>query len=354
MPKTLVNIQIMRGVAALGVVCAHAATQFPQAATIPRIEAAQAGVDVFFVISGFIMVYITTHRPQGSIEFLLNRVHRIVPNYWFYTLLTAALAIAAPTLFRGTEFDPAHLLLSLLFIAHVNPAIHESTSPLLRVGWTLNYEMAFYLVFAGAIMFGRWRVAVTSFVIIVAVLIGYLFGPRGPVFHFYTRDIMLEFAFGMLLALFAQRWLTRVPQSSLLAAFLGGGAVAAIVACSQVTEDAAAARGLIIGLPALAIVCCCLLLPQATGKFVPPLFQRLGDSSYTLYLTHPFFLTALRVIATRAGLQPVTLTENIAFVVVGMFASAAAGWLAYRLIEVPLTNSAGLLFDRLPATIAGK
>ncbi|ACB97410.1 acyltransferase family protein [Beijerinckia indica] len=340
--RTLTNIQILRGFAAASVALAHAANQFPEVGSIPRIDAAQAGVDVFFVISGFIMVYVTSTRPQTSSQFLLNRASRIVPNYWFYTLATAALAIAAPAVFRGTSFNLPHLILSLFFVAHPNPALDDSVSPLLRVGWTLNYEMFFYLIFAIGLLRPQSKVTTSVGIIISLVFLGFLLPDPGPVTRFYTRDIMLEFVFGMLLAIAYLRGLPKLPVSLILAAC--AGAVFFMILSDDVAENTHAVRSIFFGLPALVIVACALMLPDHDDGFGHVILTRIGDASYTIYLCHPFILTLCRVVAVRLGLQPMSLLGNITFMLGATAAATGIGYLAYLFIEVPIGRSTKRLF----------
>ena len=80
-------------------------------------------------------------------QFLLNRALRIVPAYWFYTALMAMLLLACSQWMPHQAFTWPHLLLSLLFIPAENPGGY-GLYPTLNVGWTLNYEMFFYLLFS--------------------------------------------------------------------------------------------------------------------------------------------------------------------------------------------------------------
>jgi exopolysaccharide production protein ExoZ len=336
---SIINIQVLRAIAALSVVLAHTASEFPNAGTIPRIDAAQSGVDLFFVISGFIMVYVTAIRPQTSIGFLSNRLIRIAPNYWFYTLLTAVIAIGASYTLRGTAFDLRHLALSLLFIAHMNPALPNSTSPLLRVGWTLNYEIFFYVIFALGLIRPKFRVTSSAWAIGTLVLFG-LWVPNGhPILHFYTRDVMLEFVFGMLLAVAYGRGLPRFPKAVLT--FAAAISTVVIIFFYWVAEDPQAVRGLYFGIPAFVIVACGLMLENEDVQIKALVLNALGDASYSIYLSHPFVLTLLRVCLTKLHLAPVSLVGNLGFMAAALTATGALGWAAYRVIELPLTERAG-------------
>ena len=106
-----------------------------------------AGVDIFFVISGFIMVHTTMDRDDVTPwSFMAGRISRIVPAYWVATFAVFGIALVAPSLLRTPHLPVGELLQSLAFI----PFVKDSglTQPLLFVGWTLNYERFFYLVFA--------------------------------------------------------------------------------------------------------------------------------------------------------------------------------------------------------------
>lgn len=176
--ERLAGIQALRFGAALMVVGAH---------LIPGFEnIGRHGVDVFFVISGFIMVY-TSEALFGQVgaprRFLLNRLTRIVPLYWLMTLLTAS--IQHPT--------AAHTAMSLLFVP-------VDGLPVLSVGWSLNIEMFFYLAFSMALLVAR-RIAVQLVcgVLIGLVLLGLSCDLPSAIKVYWATPQMLWFVIGMLL-----------------------------------------------------------------------------------------------------------------------------------------------------------
>ncbi len=129
------SIQTLRALAALSVLFYHeSSTKFTVGAV---------GVDIFFVISGFIMG--TIGYRETPLDFMMKRIIRIVPLYW---LVTAAVCLVSliPGVFHQFSCDLPSLLQSLFFIPYVNQAGH--IEPLMVPGWTLNYEMFFYAVFA--------------------------------------------------------------------------------------------------------------------------------------------------------------------------------------------------------------
>ncbi len=174
----LFNVQVLRAVAALLVVIVHleALTKIaglPQGVTI----SGNSGVDLFFVISGLIMVVTTAERPQSSYRFLRNRITRIVPLYWLITLSVAVIALIAPALLQSTTASLPQIVKSLAFIPYHRP--DGVMQPVVFVGWTLNYEMMFYIIFAIGMLLPRTAGLVFSLIVIgIATVAGQLAPPR--------------------------------------------------------------------------------------------------------------------------------------------------------------------------------
>ena len=155
---SIVSIQYLRAVAALLVVFYHTIYQIKEyqglfESGIWRFGA--SGVDIFFVISGFIMWVTAAARPTRPLAFMRNRIVRIVPMYWIVTLGLFTLSSILPNAIMIVDTTPGHLARSLLFIPHPDPAQPERLWPLLLTGWTLNYEMFFYSIFACALLLPR-------------------------------------------------------------------------------------------------------------------------------------------------------------------------------------------------------
>jgi exopolysaccharide production protein ExoZ len=345
--STILSIQYLRALAALLVVFAHAHDQLRVALPYnPKLG--HIGVDIFFVISGFIMVVISERREPTALGFLFDRIRRIVPNYWFYTTVVAILAIAAPKLFRDTSFDLSHFVQSLLFIVHERPGDPDATSPLLRLGWTLNYEMFFYAIFAISIALSfRLRIALTAGAICGLVILGKVLD-GGAVWHFYTGTIMLEFVAGMLIGAF---FVTRGAPPARLGPLFWIATLAALLWAEMVMWDQAT-RGIVYGIPAAIVVFLALSI-RATGQgLVGRTLKNLGDASYTIYLFHLFPLAALRIAWNMAGL-PKTLAANFAFVALALIVVSITGLIAYRLIEQPFSRLAkGLFAKKAVASLA--
>jgi exopolysaccharide production protein ExoZ len=169
----LFALQLLRAVAATGVVISHVRYDFLHHFGLPDglpgfINAGAAGVDLFFVISGFVMVYSSETlfgRDRAATIFLVRRVARIVPLYWLMSALMIAYVAARG--FAASDASPTQAVLSFLFIPYPRPS--GEMSPVYGVGWTLNYEMFFYAVLALCLA-ARRAITVARVAIALAVL----------------------------------------------------------------------------------------------------------------------------------------------------------------------------------------
>ncbi len=283
-------LQYLRAIAALAVVYGHAVIQVPNYEA-RLIEFGSFGVDIFFVISGFIMIYIAKPGDTPS-KFMINRFRRVAPLYWFFTLLMAALLFVLPTLFKNTQLEWGVLIKSLLFIPHFSSAHPGEVWPIVAPGWSLNFEMYFYLLFAISLFFAErtrvWFIALSISGIFLAAKVAQTGGPYNA---FLQDDIVFEFIFGMLLAKAWQNGL-RLGATNAMLLFLAG--MGLLLWHSQHLGLASTGLPGIItnGIPALMVVCGCLYMkvPNFKSGVI------LGDASYALYLSHIFVLGLLRKI----------------------------------------------------------
>ena len=322
-PNLVRSIQYLRGVAALAVVVFHAADRAGSSFGVGA-----AGVDVFFVISGFIMWVVTSRRPPHPGVFLLRRIERIVPLYWLVTLATAALAIAAPMAFPAMRPTLAHVGQSLLFIPHVAP--DGLIAPLIVPGWTLSYEFFFYLIFA-ALLFAplRLRAWLVSGCLLALVLARPLSDPSNALWATFTDPILLEFAAGVWLG---WAWSNdRLPGPAVAGLLIAGG-LGALAWTAVSGVDVAPARLLLWGAPAALLVTGCVAIERHLGVPAWPAMQRLGDASYSIYLVHGLAISAVvRLLRPLADLPPpVTFGASL---VVGV----ASGLVVYAVVERPLS-----------------
>lgn len=167
---SLTSIQLLRAIAAWLVVYAHYYLFFPIYHLYNYQWLGIFGVDIFFVISGFIMFYSFANTMCTAREFFVKRLIRIVPAYWFFTFLLIPLSYIYTKEFSYTDWNLNSLLASLFFIKSANPA-DSVPNPFLTVGWTLNYEMFFYALLSLCIMvFGRFSFFACTLALIILPL----------------------------------------------------------------------------------------------------------------------------------------------------------------------------------------
>jgi exopolysaccharide production protein ExoZ len=354
------GIQYLRAIAALMVAYFHALEQIP--AYTPYFERylggrlnLASGVDIFFVISGFIMLITNRNGTPG--KFALRRIIRIVPLYWFLTLLLILLALWQPAQFRTTVLSATAVAKSLLFIPYLNPGHSGQVWPLLVPGWTLNLEMFFYAVFALVLFVPpRFRVPVVGGVLGTLVLVGAVADGRGiaPELLFYTDTRLLEFWLGMLLAqLLINDWL-HLPRGVCIALLPCGfvmlltGFPVDLLPVTHLTHDIASNV-----LPAAAIILGTVCLERAGAVRNYPWLQWLGDASYSVYLTHIFSLGVARFAWHAMGLERDGFAYAAGFAVFGMVLVVAGAGLVYTAVEVPILTALQKLIGRrrrAPAT----
>lgn len=331
-----IGLQGLRFVAASLVVAMHASLYMAQrtqgANTMDYWHAGGFGVHIFFVISGFVMGLTSPVTvPWGRLNateaktFLLRRLIRIVPMYWLYTVAKLVVLLLLPSLALRNSLDLSHLLASFAFWPHRDAA--GAFFPLLQVGWTLNFEMLFYAVYALALL---WRVPALPWTLLCyAVVLGLaqLGGPDSA-WAFWAQTIFLEFALGLVLA--AGR-----PQM----ARLGAGLSTLIFALGWLLWAwgplASGWPGVLVsGVPAVLIVAGTLgmepWLRQMPGA---AWLSRGGDISYAIYLGHTFVVPLVVAVLVRAGWPSAPLAVLLSLLLVPVVAD-----LIYRVVERPCTR----------------
>lgn len=321
-PAIILNIQSLRAIAALLVAFAHAigsSRDYGMASPLGEFFGhwGALGVDIFFVISGLIMVTIQQRAPRAAGAFLRDRFRRIVPTYWFYCALIVALYLAVPRLFNTVELGAGDVAASFLFVHHV----FYDGYPIVGVGWTLEYELIFYVAFAAAIALGRPVVQYAVLFVATLLLLPWLSGD----------GIFAEFGFGMALGLgyaAAQRHRVRLSPALGWALLLGGTALLASNLFVSLRID----RALVFGIPATLIVAGALILPALHSR---PL-RLLGDASYSLYLSHWFATSAFYKLVSRFAPG----IDSTVALILCVFACAVGAIIAWWLIERPLVRLA--------------
>lgn len=330
--QKLISIQLLRAMAALSVVVGHAITEVHQSGseyTLIKFNFG-IGVDVFFIVSGFVMVLTgggLAGKRGAPLEFMRRRVIRVVPLYWFYTIgMLIAIWLFSSQLNHSTT-NIRQVVCSFAFLPCYS---HEDGySPVLRLGWTLNYEMFFYVIFAVALVFRparMWfqRIWMLLLAVIVArVLVG------GP-FRFWGDAVVLEFLAGAMLALLFQKLGSMRSATVFVLAVLTAGVLYFCVTAGN------ANRFIALGLPAIVFAAGFIFaLPESWERHSAGFAHFLGDSSYSLYLCHPFALALVKIVWSR--LDPTHAYPTV-YLVAALVASVTAARLSFLWLEKPLTQ----------------
>jgi len=328
----LLSIQCLRGIAAMIVVAFHS---FPQLVRMgfegKEPHFLSAGVDIFFIISGFIMLYSAHRSPaRGGGAFLLNRAIRILPLYWILTSVLVVVALLTPGLLYSTRFEPVNAVMSYLMLPSLHPVTHLY-QPILIPGWTLNYEMFFYLIFALALGLTAnrgWKLAALAGVMVIGVTLLPLRGAAA----FYASDVMIEFVYGLVMAcLFLAG--KRIGKRAGIAFIITGFAAMAISDYLSLPD----VRSVVYGLPALLVFAGALYLPLDPRNALVRLMRLLGDASYSIYLSHMMTMAACGMV-WRKVLGSDFPGPMLLFVLFSLPVCAVAGWVCYRLVEQPVTR----------------
>jgi exopolysaccharide production protein ExoZ len=325
---TLLPIQYLRAIAALMVVWHHATAQVPGLHALFPSGFGAFGVDLFFVISGFIIAFTTYGHEARPTTFFRRRLERIVPLYWTLTLAMVALALLPPHVFSTLSPTSRTALQSLLFIPHFSDTRPNEIWPLLVPGWTLNFEMFFYALFALLLAPGRARtVPLLVGVCVALVALGALVKPHNAIARTYTDARLLEFALGAVIG----EWHAR-----------GGGLRSAALSWLLMLLGAAlllwtgpAGAGIAPQLIGAGLLVAGCLHPALSARRIG-LLHRLGDASYSIYLTHVFTLAALGLVWRKLLPGASTFGSGATFMVLACASSALVGWLCFTWVERPL------------------
>lgn len=342
----LEGVQYLRGIAAMMVVFHHARHEFGGAMSVTF---GARGVEIFFVISGLVMMYSTQggqvaanrslrERAGEALLFWKRRIIRVVPLYWIALFLSAGLV------YRTTMTDPV-LLKDALFIPHWNAAYPDQLWPTLVPGWSLNYEMFFYFLFGLSLFAGRFSVLVMA-----VSLLGLCLGPLAvagdsAAFHFYTAPVMLHFLAGVMLYYLIEKLRQgadrRLPRWTMLLLLLAG--FAGLIGLPQWIGD----TGLLLS--SSIIVFSAVFLFDGIRL---PVLRLLGDASYSIYLFHLLAFLLGKKMIVLAGLSAVTPGEVLANFAVYLAVAAITGVLVHLAVEKPMTAHALSFLRRTPPLVS--
>lgn len=288
-------------------------------------------VDIFFLISGFIMMHTTMDNfgsASSSKNFAIRRLTRVLPTYWIFTSLIVAVALIDQNLLDRAKFDFWHVLQSYFFIPHFDPNRPESIHPILALGWTLNYEMFFYVVFAIGLLFSKpvgliWT-SLCFMALFVAASVGFITGAYGK---FFSNSIIFEFLLGIALYFIVNK----AKNNRFIIPLVSLGAL--ILWAFGFMLDLWSYRLIGMGLPAIVMFFAIMRL-HGKGAFPKKIFNPIGDASYAIYLAHPFVLTATKIAFFKVF--PVNSFSLIAYLLVTLVAILVFSIAFFYMVEKPL------------------
>lgn len=346
-PSEFKSVQALRGIAALMVVCYHCMiiwgeriAGYPEQAIRNNMS---GGVDLFFVISGFVMVVSSQRlrqRADGWRLFLWRRFIRIAPFYWLITVVRLAMLLAVPHLAIHAFPGATNIICSFLFLPSANPA--GEVTPVVADGWTLSFEMLFYLVFAIALWLRAPLLAVLVPVFGVLAGLAIIRTDAWPPVAILANLLVLEFIFGVCVALVILRGF-RLPPGPAALLIVAGFALMLSLSTGPTIGAAHSVyrqtlRVLVWGVPATLIVLSACAAEVWLRRFLPGFVLLLGDASYSIYLVHSFVLAAVGGVVAKLHLGSHAAALAV-IIILGMAASGVAGILVYKLVEHPLVES---------------
>lgn len=334
------SVQVLRAYAASLVVVDHLIIEGTKLAD-PLANSPSAwvlgafGVDIFFVISGFIMFFIGAQafgKRSASRMFFQDRITRVVPLYWIATIVWVAL--------NRFKFPASDVVHSLFFMPYQNLG-EGGAFPVLSVGWTLQYEMAFYALFSLS-LFARQKVGVILLLCALAlsVLLHELYFEKSGILaaEYFTRPIIGFFLVGVGLGVAKQELDRRdievvLPGKAFLLA-IGCLGYASIVLVTRYEMHQSSLGDSFYKILAISLVSIAVLTKDAPLTSFVKVASRIGDASYSLYLFHLPVIFILVSVVTEFKLG-----SNIpVFVLLGFFATVGVSLIMYRYVERPLSG----------------
>jgi peptidoglycan/LPS O-acetylase OafA/YrhL len=344
------NIQGLRAIAALMVLTSHLFWDIvPMRTHWARTgftAVGISGVDIFFVISGFIIYHVTRRsagqaalvgRRAAFYEFAMKRFIRIYPLYWIVFGVATVMMIWLPPASSFVKKPQIELLL----------LVNSLPNYRVQAAWTLTFEVYFYAATALSMLFFPKRIYTGllgwfATVGIVSVL-ATVFGLNIPLDYVFA-PILLEFLLGMGVAVLIGRGESRYR----LLALCAGVALLLIGAVPLHADGGRAALSYLLrlacwGFPAALIVYGAAAFELGKSRVMPMTLQYLGDASFSIYLWHEVIFTSAAAVFDRLGWVGV-VNRSLLALVMGLI-GLGAGLLSYRFLEKPLLRGLG---RRLP------
>ncbi len=336
--STLVSIQYLRAYAAIIVVYYHIFSNRVAERWAGGRDIGLSGVDIFFVISGFIMWTSTSHQRGGVVKFLKRRIYRVYPLWWMALTAWIVIRLILPDRLHNADVTLHSLICSYLLVPHFHHVFAGRIWPILVPGWTLQLEMFFYAIFSLTLLIGNRPARLVTAIAVLGslVVLGSFMPAESALLDTYTSPLLLEFAAGVILAALTLK-LQQTPFTTGLIVVAIGLALL-VINYRLIVEDGSVQRVLVQGIPAILIVAGGLVIEPILARKPSRILLLLGDASYSLYLTHSVTIAAVAVIWERLHLPAGRGAGAIAFIPFALVASLMCAVIVYRYIELPLLS----------------
>ncbi|AMN43436.1 acyltransferase family protein [Rhodoplanes sp. Z2-YC6860] len=331
-PNTkITTLEACRGFAAVLVVLYHASgTMFEVYFGYPAVgwfRFGHAGVDFFFVLSGFIIYYVHADDcgwPDRLRSYAYRRIVRIYPIYWAVTIAMVAASFVVSSIAALPAMAPNRLLLSFLLLP-------QSGVPLVSVAWSLQHEVLFYVLFGIAI--ANRTAGILAFAVWACFIAYCIFDkPQTPLLLFIGRDFNILFFVGMAAAMIVRTGRISCPRVVL--------AIGAIVFFTGgILENGGLDLRELLGRVVYGTGAALMVLGLVEGERsadwkTPKLLLWIGAASYSIYLIH---LNVLVVVEKAGGALDLGVALPGLVVLSGVVVAAVvAGLICYILLERPL------------------
>jgi exopolysaccharide production protein ExoZ len=344
-PRNFLSLQYLRAAACLILVTGHAMLQIQRYQPdyfLKQWEA--AAVDIFFVLSGFVMWHVTAGEDITLREYARRRFARAVPFYWLVTSLFVAGMLIAPSVFASSRFDLHHVAAAYLLLPWPHPVLSGQILPVIIPGWTFEYEIFFYALLGLCLAVPLRHRAATLIALIMAIVLSPLALPSSNfVVQFYTQPILLEFASGIALGWLV--WNGHVLRRTwgLVAFVLGCLCVRFLPAPLDLVPLVGTSHAMVVRVawycvPSFAIVGGLLSWEIALGGMAKwKLPKLLGDASYSVYIIHPVVVAAGTHLWNAAGLMAHPAFNNLYLLLVTA-ATCVLGIVCYHRLEMPIAK----------------
>jgi peptidoglycan/LPS O-acetylase OafA/YrhL len=305
------------------------------------------GVDIFFIISGFVIALMIS---KDTNNFFIKRLFRIIPLYIIATITMVVACVLFPDKINHAVANISAFIKSILFIPYKIATKFEPSGPILGQGWTLNYEMFFYLIMAMCIIFIKNRkylgIACALTLTIIFLILNII---NSDIFllKYYQDSLFPEFVYGIILY-YLYEYLRKKNKDYLLikntvinlVLFCMIGIISFIYLAGDDIHNwnILNNRNIYRGIPAFFLVFSFLNLENHIKKnnFIKVCME-VGDASYVLYLFHTFIMMFFtRILFAKIIANNNQLIVSVVLEIIVMSSTILGSIIIYKIIDKPI------------------